>query len=327
VTEATGFPVDHPAAAPDPMARRSLWTALALNLGFVGVEVAGGIVFGSLALLADAAHMVSDVFGLSIALVAQRLTFRPATDRHSFGFRRAEALGAQANGMVLLAVSVWLIVEAVGRIRQPEAVDGGGLLLVAVAGLAVNVVSAVVLARAQHGGHRGHDHGAEFAGRRDLNLHGALLHMAADAVSSFGVVVAAIAILVWGADWADPAVSLLIGGLVLWSVWSLLRQTTNVLLEGTPEGLDPDAVRQSINDDAEVSTVHHLHLWQLDATSVALSAHVVVEQERSLHQAQEIGDRLRRDLATRFGIDHATLELECHPCETPHPSTDSHHSA
>lgn len=229
--------------------------------------------------------------------------------------------------MVLLAVSVWLIVEAVGRIRQPEAVDGGGLLLVAVAGLAVNVVSAVVLARAQHGGHRGHDHGAEFAGRRDLNLHGALLHMAADAVSSFGVVVAAIAILVWGADWADPAVSLLIGGLVLWSVWSLLRQTTNVLLEGTPEGLDPDAVRQSINDDAEVSTVHHLHLWQLDATSVALSAHVVVEQERSLHQAQEIGDRLRRDLATRFGIDHATLELECHPCETPHPSTDSHHSA
>ncbi len=301
-------------AGPAPAARRALWLTLVLNTGFLGVEVVGGVVFGSLALLADAAHMVSDVVGLVVALIAQRLTSRPATDRYSFGFRRAEALGAQANGVFLLAVSVWLIVEAIRRLDDPSPVEGVGLLLVAVVGLAVNVGSAVILSRAQGAGH-GHDHGPDKGGgRRNLNLHGAFLHMAADAASSLGVVVAAIAIVVWGADWADPVVSLLIGVLVLWSVWSLLRDTTNVLLEATPDGLDPDVVRRALNDDPEVSAVHHLHLWQLDATSTALSAHVVVEDERSLHQAQEIGDRLRLGLADRFDIDHATLELECHPC-------------
>ena len=314
-------PAEHRGGAePAPAARRALWLALMLNLGFLGVEVFGGIVFASLALLADAAHMVSDVFGLGVALVAQRLTTRPATDRYSFGLRRAEALGAQANGVALLAVSLWLIYEAIRRIGSPAAVEGVGLLVVALAGLAVNVLSALILARAQGGGgHAGHDHGGSApepgAGRRNLNLHGAFLHMAADAASSFGVVLAAVAIVVWGADWADPAVSLLIGVLVLWSVWSLLRDTTNVLLEATPEGIDPDVVRQAMNEDPEVSAVHHLHLWQLDASSTALSAHVVIDDERSLHQAQVIGDRLRTGLADRFDIDHATLELECHPCD------------
>ncbi len=309
----------HAVAGPtDGAARRALWIALVLNLGFLGVEVAGGVLFSSLALLADAAHMVSDVVGLAIALIAQRLTARPATSRYSFGFRRAEALGAQFNGVALLAVSLWLIVEAVRRLGDPGTVEGGGLLAVALAGLAVNVISAVVLARGQAevGGHHGHAHDAgESASRRNLNLHGAFLHMAADAASSLGVVVAAVVVLVWGADWADPAVSLLIGVLVLWSVWTLLRDTTNVLLEATPEGVDPESVRRALDADPDVSAVHHLHLWQLDATSTALSAHVVVDEERSLHQAQVIGDRLRTALAERFDIDHATLELECHPCD------------
>src|SRR4051812_36634995 len=174
------------------MARRALWIALALNAGYLGVEIVGGVVFGSLALLADAAHMTSDVVGLAIALAAQRLTFRPATGRYSFGFKRAEALGAQANGVVLLAVSVWVIYEAVQRLRDPQPIEGVGLLVVATVGLGVNVASALILARAKGGGEDG--------SRRNLNLHGAFLHMAADAASSVGVVLAAIAVIVWGAD-------------------------------------------------------------------------------------------------------------------------------
>jgi len=282
--------------------RRALWISLAANAVFMIVEVAGGFAFRSLALLADAAHMVSDVAGLGIALIAQRLLDRPATDRHSYGLQRAEVLGAQANGLTLLAVAGWIVFEAVHRIGKPVDVVGGGLLVVAGVGLVVNLASAVLLARAQG---------------QSLNMRGAFVHMALDAAGSVAAIAAGVAVVAWGAAWVDPAVSILISALVVVSAWGLLRDTAQVLLEGTPRGMDPAAVESALVADSDVETVHHLHLWNLASDVPALSAHVVLRGDLTLHDAQASGDRLKAVLDEEFGITHATLELECHSCQPP----------
>ena len=283
------------------MQRRALWISLGANAGFLVAEVVGGFAFHSLALLADAAHMLSDVVGLGIALVAQQLVDRRATARHSYGLQRAEVLGAQANGITLLVVAGWVIFEAVQRIGEPADVVGGGLLAIATLGLLVNVGSAVLLARAS-----GHS----------LNMRGAFVHMAVDAAGSVAAITAGVAVVLWNADWVDPAASIVIAVLVLWSAWGLLRDTAQVLLEGTPRGMDPAHVEAALATDGAVEAVHHLHLWNLASDVPAMSAHVVLRgDDVTLHDAQASGDRLKALLADRFGIGHATLELECHPCE------------
>ena len=287
------------------MRKRALWLALAANGVFLVVELIAARAFDSLALLADAAHMGSDVAALGIALIAQRLIERPATARHSYGLQRADVLAAQLNGFGLVAVTGWIFYEAWGRLRDPVEVAGAGLLVVAVIGLAVNVASARLLHRA-----RG----------RSLNMQGAFAHMAADAASSFGAVLAGVAVLVWDAEWADAALSILIGVVVLWSAWGLLRDATQVLLEGTPRGLDARAVEAALVAQDDVALVHHLHLWNLASDTPALSGHVVLRSGMSLHDAQERAEGLKAMLAERFGIDHATLELECHPCEPVLPA-------
>jgi cobalt-zinc-cadmium efflux system protein len=304
---------DHGSRARTAAARRALWIALAANGTFLFVEIAGGVVFGSLALLADAAHLFSDVGALTVALVAQHLVARPASARRTFGLRRAEALGAQANAALLLATSVWIFVEAANRLGDRSHVDGIGLLAVASAGFVVNVGAMGVLARV-----RG----------RDLNLRGAFLHMASDAAGSLGAVAAGIAVIAFDARWVDPFASILIGALVVLSAFSLLRDSTNVLLEGAPRGLDPQAVEDALGRETGVEAVHHLHLWELGSDLPALSAHVVLTGEPTLHDAQARGDELRAMLVARFGIEHATLELECHDCKEPdHDGTGRRASA
>lgn len=287
--------------------RGSQRKALSLALGFNGVfliaEFVGGVAFRSLALLADAAHMTSDVVALVIALIAQRLLDRPATARHSYGMQRAEVLGAQANAVSLLAVAAWIVYEAIQRIGEPAEVVGGGLLTVAVLGLAVNVGSAWMLARAR---------GAS------LNMQGAYMHMVIDAAGSVGAIAAGVGVIVWDADWLDPVMSILIAVLVLWSAWGLLRDTAHVLLEGSPAGIDPEQVEGTVTAHDAVEAVHHLHLWNLASDVPALSAHVVLRgDDVTLHEAQKTGDELKALLDERFGIEHATLELECHICEEP----------
>ena len=290
--------------------RRVLWITLAANGGFLVAEVVGGIVFSSLALLADAAHMASDVGGLAIALIAQSLVDRPGSTRHSYGLQRAEVLGALVNGILLVATSGWIIFEAVRRFGDEVDVEGGGLLVVATIGLAVNLGSAVLLAR-----HRDHN----------LNMRGAFLHMASDAAGSVAAIAAGVAIVAWGADWVDPAASILIALLVLWSAWGLLAATVQVLLEGTPSGLDPVTISDAITAQPGIDGLHHLHVWSIASDTPALSAHLVVEGEISMHEAQQRGERVRRLLEDDFGITHATLELECHPCAEP-AEAHAHHS-
>jgi cobalt-zinc-cadmium efflux system protein len=290
------------------MQKRALRASLAANGAFLIVEVIGGVAFSSLALLADAAHMLSDVVALSIALIAQRFLEVPASSRHTYGLQRAEVLAAQFNGLALVAAAAWIAYEAVGRLAESPEVAGDGLALVASVGLVVNLWSARLLYRA-----RGDS----------LNMRGAFLHMMLDSLGSVGALVAGLAIVVWGAQWADPVVSMVIAGLVLWSAWKLLRDTTHVLLEGAPRGMDATQVGEALASDPSVETIHHLHLWNLASDVPALSAHVVLARASSLHEAQLEGERLKGMLRRRFGIEHSTLELECHVCDPVHQEATS----
>jgi len=288
--------------------RRVLWIVLLATGAFLVAEVVGAIAFSSLALLTDAAHMASDVTGLGIALIAHALLRRPTSDRHTYGLQRAEVLGAQASGVLLVATSGWIVFEAIQRFEDPPHVDGGGLLVVAGLGLLVNVVSALFLVRV-----RG----------ESLNMQGAFLHMAADAAGSVAAVVAGVAVFAWGADWVDPAASIAMAVLVLVAAWRLLRDATRVLLEGTPKGLDAARIRSAIAAEDGVEEVHHVHLWSLASDTPALSAHLVMAGEITMHEAQARGEVVRASLARDFGITHATLELECHPCD-PAEELDGH---
>jgi len=297
--------------AHDPTSRQrrraALVVALVANGAFLVVELVGGVVFGSLALLADAAHMVSDVVALSIALVAFGLAARPASARHTFGLGRAEVLAAQLNAVVLLGASAWIGFEAIRRLGDPGTVDGAGVTVVAGAGLAINVACAWLLGRS--------------AGR-NLNLRAAFWHLMGDALGSVGALVAGLAVLVAGADWVDPAASLFVTALIVVSAVKLLRDTSRVLLEAVPTGIDVREVEAALRSGPGVDGVHHTHVWSLGSEQAALSAHVKLRGVPNLHDAQASGEELKTMLATRFGIEHATLELECHDCDDDLPGLD-----
>lgn len=280
--------------------RRSLKLALVINAVLFVAELAGALVFGSLALMADAAHMFSDVIGLGAAILAHGLVERPSTHRHTYGLQRAEVMGALANGVLLMIMAVLIVIEGVQRLTEPPEVVGLGVLGIAVVGLAINLASAAVISQTQG---------------ESLNMRGALIHMLGDAAGSAGAILAGAAILLWNAHWADPLISVLIAGLIAWTSVGLLRETVHVLLEGTPKGMSPVHVVEAMSDDPAVESVHHLHLWNLASDVPALSAHIVLSDDMALHDAQGHGDRLKKMLTEEFGIKHATLEFECHACE------------
>ncbi|MGQ0825550.1 MAG: cation diffusion facilitator family transporter [Actinomycetota bacterium] len=287
--------------ASDDRRRRVLWWVLAANGAFLVVEVIGGLAFGSLALLADGVHMASDVGGLGIALAALSLAARPASARHTYGLRRAEVLGAQLNAVLLLAAAGWIAMEAWGRVGEERSVDGAAVLVVAAAGLAVNLASARVLSRT--------------AGA-NINMRAAMWHMASDALGSVAALVAGAAALWWDATDVDLVASVVVAFLVAVAACTLLRDATRVLLESTPSGVALDAVVAAIGRDPDVEAVHHVHIWSLGSESAALSAHVVLRGPQDLHAAQGIASRIKAALATEFAIEHVTLETECHDCET-----------
>lgn len=275
--------------------RRALAWALAVNTGLLVVEVIGGFVFGSLALLADAVHLVSDVAGLGIALGALVLAARAVSSRHSFGFARAEVLAAQMSALMLLAAGAWIIVESVARLREPTAVAGGGLVAIATLGLLVNAGSAIVVHRSQG---------------ESLNMRASFAHLATDAVGSLGAIIAGVLILGWGWMRADAVASIATALLVLVAGWGLLRETTHVLMEGSPRGLDPPLIRAAMLEVDGITDVHHLHLWNLASDVPALSAHIVLDGEPTLREAQETTDQVRAALEQRFAIANVTLESE-----------------
>jgi len=272
--------------------RRALALALALTASYTVVEVVGGILTGSLALLADAVHMLSDNVSLVLALVAVWLATRPETPERTFGYKRAEVLAALANGVLLVALAVWIFVEAAMRLRDPGDVLGGWMLAIALLGVAVNVGAGFVLAPARTG---------------SINVEAAFRHVFADLLGSLGVAVAAVVIL--ATDWvqADAVVSILIGVLVLASAWSIVRDSTAILLEATPRGLDAEALGRRLAGAPGVVEVHDLHVWTITSGFPALSAHVLVRPGEDCHgRRRELEVLLREE----FGIEHTTLQVD-----------------
>jgi cobalt-zinc-cadmium efflux system protein len=255
-------------------------------------EVIGGLVTGSLALLADAGHMLSDALSLGIALFAVWLSGRPATPNRSFGYKRAEILAALFNGATLVAISIWIFVEAYRRFFEPPEILGGWMLAVAALGLVVNVAGAVILWR---------------SGGESLNLQGALRHVLADVLGSVGAIAAALVILATGWWYADPIISVLIGLLVLASSWRLVRDSINILLEGTPPNIDAGEVGRSMAGIPGVAEVHDLHVWTITSGFPALAAHVLVGRDEDCHARRR---DLEEVLAREYGIEHTTLQVD-----------------
>jgi cobalt-zinc-cadmium efflux system protein len=271
---------------------RALASVLVLTTAYTVVELVGGLLTDSLALLADAGHMLSDDLSLGLALFAAWLARRPATPQRSFGFRRAEILAALANGVALVAISIWIFVEAGRRLADPPDVLGGWMLAVAAVGLAVNLAGAGILMRGE---------------RANLNMRAAFRHLLADLLGSVGVIVAAIVVIATGWTTADPLVGLLIGVLVLASSWTLLRDAVGILLEATPRGIDAEEVGRRLSEAPGVVEVHDLHIWEITSGFPALSAHVLVGRAEDCHGRRE---ELERLLAHEFQIVHTTLQVD-----------------
>ncbi|MBD3221306.1 cation diffusion facilitator family transporter [bacterium] len=280
----------HHGGAPDYGPRFAI--GVVLNLAFVIVEASVGLVTGSLALVADAGHNLSDVASLLLAWGAVWLAGRRPTMRTTYGLRKATVLASLASACLLLIALGVITWEAVGRLQEPTAVGSTQIILVAAIGVVINVATALLF----------------FAGRKDdLNIRGAYLHMAADAAVSLGVVVGGIVIGATGWGWVDPVLSLLIVVVILIGTWGLLRESTHLLLDGVPAGLDPRAVQEWLLAHPDVASVHDLHIWGLSTTEVALTAHLVTPAG---YPGTGVLQELTAGLHDRFGIDHATLQIE-----------------
>ena len=278
--------------------RRALGAALVLTGSFLVVELLGGWLTNSLALISDAVHMFTDVGALSLGLFALWVGNRPPSESKTFGYYRAEILAALVNGIALCLAVVWIAYEAYRRLEEPPEVRGGAMLAIAAVGLAVNVVCARLLAP-----------GADAS----LNLRAAFLHVLADALGSVGAMVAAVVMMLSGWYRADAVAAILIAGLVLYGSWGLIRETVDVLMEAAPEHIDLENLRADLEAVPGTERLHDLHVWTLTAGQYALSAHAVIDGSVD---GERILAEMRTLLSGRFHIDHVTIQLErVRPCE------------
>ncbi len=272
--------------------RRALTIALVLVLAVMVGEIVAGVIGGSLALLADAGHMLTDAAALGFALFAAAMSARPAVGHWTFGYSRLEILAAQANGLTLGLIALWVVWSAIHRLVDPTDVRGGLVLVVALAGAAASLAASVVLARAS---------------RESLNVRGAFLHVLTDVAAFGAAAVAGALILATGWDRFDPIASLAVAALMLWSSAQLLRESTTIFLERAPTDADPDEIGRALVAEEDVVEVHDLHVWTVTSGFPALSAHVLVTPGADCHAARR---RLERTLTERFGLTHTTLQVD-----------------
>ena len=272
--------------------RRRLGLTLGLAASYMVAEVLGGLWTGSLALLADAGHMASDVAALALSLFALWVAQRPADARRTFGHTRAEILAALGQGAALVAVALMVVLEALDRLAAPAPVAAPGMLAIASGGLVVNLAGLWILNRGR---------------RHSLNVRGAWLHVLSDALGSLGAITAGAAIWAFGWNWADPAASLAICGLILLSAWHLLREAVDILMETAPRHLDVEEIQRALAESPEILEVHDLHVWTIGSGEVSLSSHVVA---RDGAESAQVLSRIHELLASRFGIHHTTIQVE-----------------
>jgi cobalt-zinc-cadmium efflux system protein len=275
---------------------KRLWWALIINLVFLAIEVIGGIITNSLALLADAGHMLTDVGALALALFVAHISRKPATPDRTFGLLRAEVLGAFVNGATLVLIVGLIFWEAWKRLGHIKEIDGPFMLLVAVLGLLANIASAMILAKGRE---------------ENVNVKGAFLHMVADAIGSVGAIIAGVVI--WTTAWypIDSIASFVIGLLILWSSWGFLKQTMNILLEATPENIDFMEVKKALEGMEHIDEVHDLHIWTITSGMPILSGHIILSSCCSeTNHWQECLAEAQKVLKEKFGIEHTTLQVE-----------------
>lgn len=280
---------------------------LAINIIFFTIVALFGFLSNSLVLLASAVHLLADLASLGIGYFAIVLASKPASEKHSFGLVRAEVLGASVNGTILLATSIWIIVQAIHDLTNPRSVTATPIVILGTIGLVVSLLSLTTLNK--HAG-------------KSLNMRANVVHMAGDAAGWLITIASGLLILIFKIQIADSIGSITISLLILMSSWQILVTTLSVLLESTPRAIDPQEIVDSIEKDPTVIEVHHLHLWNLASDTTALSSHVVMEDGSTLHLAQLKVQEIKQMLKHDYGIDHVTIEIECHKCgDTEHSST------
>ncbi len=281
--------------------RRALATVLAITSGFVVVELVGGLLARSLALLADAAHMLTDVASLSLALFAMWAASKPATPERSYGYHRTEILAALVNGLTLAVIAVFIFREAFLRLHEPPSVKGGIVIAVGSVGLLVNLVGAEILHSRR---------------KESLNVEGAFLHVLADAMGSVGAILAGTIIWLTGWFYVDPLISFFIGSLIVWGTWRLLSRTVNVLLEASPAHIDVGALRKALQGVDGVLEIHDLHVWTVTSGKESLSSHILIDPDVD---ANVVLNRLTQLVRKQFGIEHSTIQLETQSLEDLEP--------
>lgn len=311
VTAGKGEVVDHPSHAGEHLEAvvgGRLRQALLLTFIILAVELAGGVWSHSLALLSDAGHVTTDIFALGLAWYAVRQCERPADEARSYGYHRAGILAAMANGATLIVLVFVIGYEAALRFAHPEPVQGGIVIVSALVGVGVN--SYVAFGFREQGS--------------NLNIRAAVLHAVGDLVASIGVIVAGIVILFTGWLFVDPLVSIFIAALIGWNAFKIVGETVNILLEGSPRGMNLLDIRAAITGVDGVTGLHDLHVWSISAENMALSAHVVIE-DQSLADSEHVMRRVESTLCERFSIGHTTVQVEfCHPCEAPADHLSEH---
>ena len=294
--------VSHSHTAPASVSRKLIVGSLA-TLGFVAIEFAIGYLANSLALIGDALHNLTDAIALFIALIVVRIERRPPTLVKSFGYQRAGILAAFLNAATLIGFTIFLFVEAWHRVQFPQNVDTGLMLVLAVVGIILNLSLTFWL---------------RHEGKHDINIRGAVVHLIGDALASVGIVIAAILIRFTGLTIFDPILSVVIGLLILWSSWGILREAVNLLLEGTPRGIDPIAIEGELARFDGVQGVHHLHVWALASSRPALSCHLLLG-DISLKEASQLLERVSAMLNAKFLIEHTTIQIEYAGCPEDQP--------
>lgn len=274
---------------------RELRITLAITATYMVAEAIGGYLTHSLALLADAGHMLSDVGSLALSLIAMRFAAKPRTPQMTYGYYRAEILAALVNGVTLVVISIFIFYEAIARFQSPPEVQSIPMLAVAVVGLVLNLFSAFILSRKKDA---------------SLNVRGAFLHVLADTLGSVGAIAAGIVMLTTGWYLADPIISVLIAMLIVFSSWRLLKESVTVLMEGAPSHIDLREIEAAMKTVPNVVEVHDLHVWTVTSGFDAVSAHIAVENCETMAEAQDILSRMRELFKRKFGIEHATIQIE-----------------
>lgn len=306
--------------------KRFAWSMIFTGLILIA-EVVGGLLSGSLALLSDAAHVFMDLFALGLSMLALKLSSLPPDDQHSFGYHRLEVFAALINGVTLLVISIGIAVEAVQRWKAPVEIKSTEMLIIAVIGLVVNVVVAFTLGGHDHDHEHGYEHTHEHSEsehssesrqpRKDINLNSAFLHVVGDAISSVGVILAAILIRLTGLVWIDPLISLLIAVIILVSAYRVLKGALHILVEGVPEGLSIHKIQQSLASVPTVANVHDLHVWSICSGTVSLSAHIVLNNQEETY-AETTMQQVKQMLHDEYQIEHTTIQFENCPCLNGH---------